>query len=131
MLIRNVHDEPMSPVRAPGVEGASVAEMVGAGDGTTSVLVRSIHVKPGGHTQRHAHDYEHEVFIVGGEGTVLLGGCERPIRTGDVIYVPANHEHQFRAAAPDDPDAIDADAGGLRFLSVMPARAAGAGALGD
>ena len=66
-------------------------------------------VTPGGHSPRHSHDYEHEVFIVSGSGTVLLEGRENPVRSGDVVYVPADEEHQFRAG-PD----------GLRFLCLVP-----------
>lgn len=120
MVIRNLSDEPMAPVSMPGVEGASMAVMVGREDGAPNFALRSFFVKPGGHTPRHAHDYEHEVYVVAGEGTVLLGGCERRIRAGDVIFVPPNHEHQFRAAVPDDPDLLDQEDYGLRFLCVVP-----------
>ncbi|TVQ63723.1 MAG: cupin domain-containing protein [Phycisphaerales bacterium] len=94
----------------PGVDGAEMAVMVGREDGAPNFALRHFRVRPGGHTPRHSHDYEHEVFIVEGGGTVLLEGAERPIRAGDVIYIPADEEHQFQA---------DASAG-LRFLCLVP-----------
>ena len=111
MLIRNIDDTPMQPVEMPGAEGASMAVMVGREDGAPNFSLRKIRVEPGGHTPRHEHDYEHEVFILDGEGTVLLEGKERPIGAGDVIFVPADHEHQFKAGAE-----------GLRFLCLVPAQ---------
>ncbi|HRQ72024.1 MAG TPA: cupin domain-containing protein [Phycisphaerales bacterium] len=109
-LIRNIDETPLAPVDMPGVEGASMAVMVGRADGAPNFALRQFRVEAGGHTPRHSHDYEHEVFIVSGSGTILLEGKERPIRAGDVIYVPANEEHQFRAGGP----------GGLRFLCLVP-----------
>ena len=109
-LIRNIHDTPRSPVAMDGVKGASMAVMVGRGDGAPNFALRSFEVEPGGHTPQHSHDYEHEVFVVSGEGTVLLEGERRAIRGGDVIYVPADEEHQFRVVG-DQP---------LKFLCLVP-----------
>ncbi len=109
-LIRNIDETPLTPVEMPGVQGARMAVMVGRADGAPNFALRQFRVEAGGHTPRHSHDYEHEVFIVAGSGTILLEGKERPIRAGDVIYVPANEEHQFQAGAPE----------GLRFLCLVP-----------
>lgn len=112
VLIRNIDDTPRTPVKMEGVEGATMAIMVGRADGAPHFALRQFAVEPGGHTPRHRHDYEHEVYVVGGEGTVLLGGRENPIRGGDVIYVPANEEHQFRSS--------QGQTGPLRFLCIVP-----------
>lgn len=109
MLIRNINEIPTKPVEMPGVSGASMAVMVGRADGAPNFALRHFRVDPRGHTPRHSHDYEHEVFIVEGAGTVFLDGRENPVRGGDVVYVPANEEHQFKAS----------DAG-LRFLCLVP-----------
>lgn len=109
-LIRNIDDAPGRPVDMAGVQGVTMAMMVGREHGAPNFSLRQFRVEPGGHTPRHSHDYEHEVFVVSGAGTVLLEGRERSVRAGDVIYVPADQEHQFRA-----------DAGaGLRFLCLVP-----------
>lgn len=110
MVIRNIDQTPMTPVQMDGVRGAKMAVMVGRADGAPHFSIRQFEVEPGGHTPRHAHDYEHEVYVISGAGTVLLGGEDRPIRGGDVIYVPADAEHQFRAGAEP-----------LRFLCAIPA----------
>lgn len=111
MLIRNIYETPMKPVEMPGVEGARMAVMVGRADGAPHFALRHFTVAPGGHTPRHSHDYEHEVFVVEGQGTVMLEGEVRPIRAGDVIFVPAEKEHQFTASG---------DGSGLRFLCLVP-----------
>lgn len=111
MLIRNINEVERKPVQMDGVQGASMAIMVGRGDGAPNFAMRSFRVEPGGHTPRHSHDYEHEVFVSGGGGTIFIDGEERAIRQGDVIYVPAESLHQFRAAG-DKP---------LEFLCLVPA----------
>jgi len=110
MLIRNIDETPKSEVQMPGVKGATMSIMVGRDDGAPNFALRQFGVAAGGHTPRHSHDYEHEVYVISGTGEVLLDGEYRPIRGGDVIYVPADHEHQFRAS--DDES--------LRFLCVVP-----------
>ena len=112
VLIRNIDETARTPVTMDGVRGATMAVMVGLADGAPHFALRQFAVEPSGHTPRHRHDYEHEVFIVSGTGTVFLGGKENPIRGGDVIYVPANEEHQFRSTQDQD--------GPLRFLCMVP-----------
>lgn len=109
-VIRNINTVPTSPVQMAGVHGAEMAIMVGREHGAPNFALRHFRVTPGGNTPRHSHDYEHEVFVVEGGGTVLLNGSEQQVKSGDVIYVPANQEHQFKA----DPKS------GLRFLCLVP-----------
>jgi quercetin dioxygenase-like cupin family protein len=109
-LIRNIDDAPGKPVDMAGVRGVTMAMMVGREHGAPNFSLRQFRVEPGGNTPRHSHDYEHEVFIVSGSGTVLLEGIERQVRAGDVVFVPADQEHQFRAD----------ERSGLRFLCLVP-----------
>lgn len=110
MLIRNINDAEMNPVDMEGVKDTSMAVMVGRDDTAPNFAIRQFRVEPGGHTPRHAHDFEHEVYVLDGAGEVLLDGEYRPITRGDVLYVPAEEEHQFRANAGE----------ALRFLCMVP-----------
>lgn len=110
MLIRNIDEVTRTPVAMDGVKDATMAVMVGRADGAPNFAIRQFEVAPGGNTPKHSHDYEHEVYVVSGSGTVFLDGGEQSVRGGDVIYVPADEVHQFRAA-PDEK---------LRFLCVVP-----------
>ncbi len=108
-LIRNIEAVETGPVDMPGVSGVKMAVMVGREDGAPNFALRCFTVEAGGHSPRHSHDYEHEVFVVDGGGTVLLEGAEHPVGRGDVVYVPADEEHQFKAGGD-----------GLRFLCLVP-----------
>ena len=109
-MIRNIKDVPMSEIEMEGVKNASMAVMIGRSDGAPNFALRSITVEPGGYTPKHSHDFEHEVFVVEGSGTILLGDKTHEIKAGDVIYVKANLEHQFKSADQS-----------LRFLCMVPA----------
>jgi quercetin dioxygenase-like cupin family protein len=109
MLIRNINEVESKPVQMDGVSGVQMAVMVGREHGAPNFALRSFRVEAGGHSPRHTHDYEHEVYVVDGGGTVFLDGQENPIRAGDVVYVPAEELHQFKAGPQ-----------GLRFLCLVP-----------
>jgi quercetin dioxygenase-like cupin family protein len=108
-LIRNINSMQTKPVDMQGVKGVRMAVMAGREDGVPNFAMRQFQVEPNGHAPHHSHDYEHEVFVVEGSGEVLLEGKYHPIKSGDVVYVPADEEHQFRAGAQ-----------GMRFLCLVP-----------
>ncbi|MEM9066360.1 MAG: cupin domain-containing protein [Planctomycetota bacterium] len=110
MLIRSLHDVDLEPVQMDGAEGASMAVMIGKADGAPSFSMRQFEVAPGGYTPRHSHDYEHEVIVLSGRGEVLLDGDYRPIKAGDVVFVPADEEHQFRVVGAEP----------FRFVCLVP-----------
>ena len=94
-LIRNIHDTEMSPVQMDGVKGASMSVMIGRGDNAPHFAMRSFAVEPGGYTPKHQHDYEHEVYVISGQASVLLDGSQHDLKTGDTVLVLANELHQF------------------------------------
>ncbi len=110
MLVRNIDSVDLEDVTMEGTCGAKMAVMVGRDDGAPNFALRQIVVEPDGHTPHHAHDYEHEVFVVSGTGTIIIDDETHALKAGDVVYVPADHQHQFRAGTE-----------GLRFLCLVPA----------
>jgi len=67
--------------------------------------------KPSGDGENRQHDYEHEILVLSGEGVVFGNDKEQTIKTGDVLYVPANELHQFRNTAGIP----------LQFICLVPA----------
>lgn len=57
--------------------------------------LRMIEIAPGGHTPRHQHPYEHENFVVEGQGRVFISDEWHQLGTGDVVFVPAHVEHTY------------------------------------
>jgi len=58
----------------------------------------------------HAHDYEHEIFILDGAGMALHPDGDRPVRVGDFVYVAPGEKHGFLNTG-DEP---------FRFICVIP-----------
>ena len=58
--------------------------------GAPNFAMRLIEMQPGGHSPLHAHDWEHEVFILEGEGTMVGQEGEKKFKPGDAVFVPPN-----------------------------------------
>ena len=97
-------------VEMDGAADVTMRMLIGPGDGAANFNMRMFEVAPGGHTPRHTHDWEHEVYVLAGAGTVCAAGADTPLAAGQCVYVPPNEEHQFLNAA-DRP---------LRFLCLVP-----------
>ena len=101
-------------VNMEGASGCRVRWLIGQKDGAPNFAMRQFEVAPGGHTPRHLHPYEHEVFVLEGEGIVVEGETQHPLRAGDVVFVRPGEIHQFRNAGHQP----------LRFLCLVPNSAA-------
>jgi quercetin dioxygenase-like cupin family protein len=95
MLIRRADAMEGRAVEMEGARGVTMRLMVGRQDGAPSFSMRHFTVAPGGHTPRHSHNYEHEVYVVEGRGRVEQDGELRELKAGDVVYVRPNALHQF------------------------------------
>jgi len=78
---------------AKGVAGRVVA---GKADGADNFCMRIFEIAPQGFTPKHAHPWEHEMFIHAGSGEIYGNGKWNPIEPGNVIFMPPNEEHQVR-----------------------------------
>ncbi len=79
----------------PGAVGARMRMLIGHEDAAPNFHMRHFEIAPGGFTPHHSHDYEHEILILSGTGLARSEQGDRPFKTGDVIFVPANERHQF------------------------------------
>lgn len=78
---------------APGV---AIRWVIDKKHGAENYALRVIEVEAGGHTPHHTHWFEHENFIIEGEGEVQIGDSVHTIGPGDVIFVPGDVKHQYR-----------------------------------
>ncbi len=85
-----------SPVQTEGSSGCRIRCLIGEADHAPSFTMRQFEVAPGGHTPKHVHAHEHEVFVLQGTGVVVEGNVERPVRAGTAVFVAPNELHQFR-----------------------------------
>ena len=93
-----------------GCKGVSIRWLITKDIGAKHFAMRMFEVRPEGHTPLHSHEWEHEVFVLEGEGLVLGEEGEEILKKGDVIFMPPNEKHQFKNTGEDT----------LRFLCLIP-----------
>ena len=110
MLVRKATDVRQDDVDAEGAAGAKIRWLLTKEDGAPNFAMREFELAPGGHTPHHAHGWEHEVYVLAGEGAVAGEAGEFALEPGMVVLVPPNEKHNFKntGAAP------------FRFLCVVP-----------
>jgi quercetin dioxygenase-like cupin family protein len=58
--------------------------------------MRRFIVERGGETPLHTHEWEHEVYVLRGQGIVTDGKLKRKLSANTVVYIPPNEKHQFK-----------------------------------
>ncbi|HNQ23104.1 MAG TPA: cupin domain-containing protein [Phycisphaerae bacterium] len=111
MKVQAIESHPQQPVQMEGAQNVKMRMLIGRADGAANFHMRHFEVGVGGHTPHHAHPYEHEVLILSGNGVVRSPQGDRPIKAGDVVFVPADERHQF----------VNGGTGPLTFLCLIPA----------
>ena len=92
------------------VPGVVMRIVAGPAEGAPTFVMRIFEIEPGCGTPHHAHDWEHEMFVVEGHGVFKSGNTERPLGEGDVITVLSNEQHSILNAGKDM----------LRVICVVP-----------
>lgn len=115
MKVNHYEQVPAQPVEMEGASGCQVRWLLGEKDGTPNFAMRQFEVAAGGYTPKHSHPYEHEVFVLEGNGVVYEGNREHPLKTGDVVFVRPDEIHQFQNTGD----------GPLKFLCLIPNSATG------
>jgi len=100
--MKNIHYEEIEPkvFESDLVKGVSGRVLIGAADGAPFCM-RLFTVDSGGHTPRHTHAWEHEIFFHQGRGQVFNRGQWQDVRPGSAVFVPAGVEHQVRNNSGD------------------------------
>ncbi|HPE41144.1 MAG TPA: cupin domain-containing protein [Bacteroidales bacterium] len=93
------------------VKGVKKRIVIGEKEGASNFILRVFTLSPGGYSPRHTHSWEHEVFVLNGEGKVLLGQEFSSISKGYAVFVPENVEHQFVNTSESNE---------LEFICVIP-----------
>ena len=97
--MKHVHYDEVeaADVTESGAEGVRVRWLIAQGDDAPNFYMRRFELEPGGHTPDHTHAWEHEVYVLEGEGTVFGPDGGEPFHPGDVVYVPPEEQHHFEA----------------------------------
>jgi quercetin dioxygenase-like cupin family protein len=91
MLVRSFKD--ISPVTFG--KGVTKRVAIGPKQGAPTFVMRIFELPPGASTPFHAHEWEHELFLISGEGVLIGENKETPLNPDDSIFVPPNEKHCF------------------------------------
>ena len=83
---------------APGVIMRIVA---GTAEKAPTFVMRVFEIEPGNNTPHHTHPWEHEMFVVKGEGTLKSSDTEKALKKGDVIMVLPDEQHGISNTGKD------------------------------
>lgn len=82
-----------------GTHFKSITRQVLFGAGDIGAELRYFEIGPGGHSTLERHDHDHSVMVIRGEGQILVGLQVHRVGTNDLVRVPPQTWHQFRATA--------------------------------
>ena len=93
-----------------GIKDVKLRWLISKEDGAKNFAMRLFEIQPNGYTPLHQHEWEHEVFILEGNGTIKNNGEDTVFKQGDVFFVPPMEWHQF----------INTGKEKLKFLCLIP-----------
>jgi quercetin dioxygenase-like cupin family protein len=89
MKVQNYRD--VSGIKAaPGVTMHIVA---GTAEKAPTFVMRVFEIEPRCATPYHTHPWEHEMFIIKGQGTLKSGNTEKALKEGDAVMVLPDEQH--------------------------------------
>jgi quercetin dioxygenase-like cupin family protein len=97
-------------VTTEGAEQVTIRWLISKHDGATRFQMRLFEIGAGGKTPLHTHEWEHEVYILSGEGKLIFEGEENEFSAGYFTFVPEGREHSF----------VNTGSEPLRFLCMVP-----------
>jgi len=96
MKIQNALDVQPTLFDSDVAEGVAGRVLIGKKDGADNFCMRMFELAPGGHSPRHSHEWEHEIFIHKGKGAVFNNGKWVGVESGYSIFIPGGEEHQMK-----------------------------------
>ena len=110
MKITNFRDVEAQAVDEPDAKGVTIRWLISEKDGAPNFAMRLFEIEPDGHTPYHEHEWEHEVLILKGTGSLVTEEGSSPFNKGDALFIPGQEKHQFKNASRET----------LVFICVVP-----------
>ncbi|HNR64882.1 MAG TPA: cupin domain-containing protein [Atribacterota bacterium] len=110
MKVIDYHKVPLEDMEMEGAKNVKVRWLISDKDNAKNFAMRLFEIGEGGFTPYHTHDWEHEVFVLEGEGEVKIEEKVYPIKKDSVVLVDPRIIHGFRNTGKDM----------LKFLCLIP-----------
>jgi len=107
MLIKKASEVPAQAMQ----EGIGIRWLIAEKEGAPNFAMREIELQPGVVFTLYHHPYEHEIYVLEGEGVITNpDGDVGALRPGVFVFVPPDEIHGYRNTG-DRP---------LKFICVIP-----------
>lgn len=110
MKFANYKEIDLEDVKVEGAKNTKIRWLISKRDNAPNYAMRMFEVEADGNTPFHTHAWEHEVFVLEGNGLLVTEWGERPFKAWDVMFIDPYVKHQFKNVG----DSI------LRFLCIIP-----------
>jgi quercetin dioxygenase-like cupin family protein len=112
MQVINYLSVPQQKIEEGG-NNATIRWLLTENEGADHFYMRIIELAPRGYTPHHAHPWEHEFYVLEGEGRLVGDGdASFPLGVGDVGIVPAGEPHHFESTPGMS----------LKFICLIPSK---------
>jgi quercetin dioxygenase-like cupin family protein len=82
------------PLNLGGAQGSSIKWLIGPAQSANNFAMRIVTVAPGGRTPEHEHAWEHQWYVLSGEGEAVDAYGQRwPVAPGSAAFVPDGEKH--------------------------------------
>ncbi|MEA3309954.1 MAG: cupin domain-containing protein [Chloroflexota bacterium] len=106
MLVKESVAVPLEAVQA----GIGIRWLLRQADGAPNFAMRLIEIEPGVVFKMHQHPYEHEIYVLTGEGVVVGVAGEQRMSPGVALLVLPDELHGYRNVGAET----------LKFICVIP-----------
>ena len=65
-------------------------------ENSSNFAVRHCEIEPDGYSPYHQHPWEHEIYVLEGNGSAIGDKESKSIRAGDSISIPSEEVHQIK-----------------------------------
>jgi Uncharacterized conserved protein, contains double-stranded beta-helix domain len=110
MVVLHYSRIPEKKVEIDGAKDTSIRWLISPRTGAKNFAMRYFIIKKGGHTPLHKHDYEHEIFVVKGEGWLTHGSETDKMCPGSFALVKPDELHQLKNESSET----------LEFICLIP-----------
>ena len=110
MIVKHFIEVKEEEVKVEGAKNTTIRWLLGEDSHAPNFYLRMFEVKQDGHSPYHTHEWEHEVFVLEGEGKLNTKGKSYDLKPGSFALVEPNEEHQFENTGK----------GVLKFLCIIP-----------
>ncbi|RLE54235.1 MAG: cupin [Candidatus Methanomethylicota archaeon] len=97
-------------VKAENAKNIRIRWLISKKDGAPNFAMRLFETDRNGNSPYHQHPWEHEIFILEGEGKLIVEDREYNIKEGYAIYIPPNLKHTIKNTGE----------GKLKFICIIP-----------